>query len=160
MTDFGLGDWRRWGLVLVNLAEEPEYCEKLMFALRGMTTPCHTHRMKKEDIICRTGELTLELWPARPADDRTPPGGLTVPVNGRPRALAAGEKLVLPPGSRVTLVPGVWHAFYPSSDECIIGEVSTANDDLNDNFFTNPDIGRFPGIEEDEPAAVRLLSER
>ena len=27
ITDFGLGDWRRFGLVLVNLAEEPEYCD-------------------------------------------------------------------------------------------------------------------------------------
>ena len=32
VTDFGLGDWRRFGLVLVNLADEPEYCEKLMYA--------------------------------------------------------------------------------------------------------------------------------
>jgi len=39
VTDFGLGDWRRFGLVLVNLAEEPEYCEKLMYARQGMTTP-------------------------------------------------------------------------------------------------------------------------
>jgi len=63
-------------------------------------------------------------------------------------------------GSRVTLIPGVYHEFYPLSKECIIGEVSTANDDLNDNFFVNPEIGRYPGIEEDEPPAVRLVSER
>ncbi len=160
ITDFGLADFDRHGLTLINLAEEPEYCEKLMYARRGQTTPCHTHAQKKEDIICRSGELTLELWPAKPASPSVPPGGLTVPVNGRPHMLAAGEKLILPAGSRVTLVPGVWHAFYPTSDECIIGEVSTANDDLHDNFFINPDIGRFPGIEEDEPAALRLISER
>ena len=159
ITDFGLGDFDRHGLTLVNLAEEPEYCEKLMYARRGQTTPCHTHAKKKEDIICRSGELTLELWPAKPASPSIPPGGLTVRVNGTSHELAPGEKLVLPAGSRVTLVPGVWHAFYPSSDECIIGEVSTANDDLHDNFFLNPDIGRFPGIEEDEPAAIRLVSE-
>jgi len=160
ITDFGLGDFDHFGLTLVNLAEEPEYCEKLMYARQGQTTPCHTHAKKKEDIICRAGELVVELWPARPPAAATPPGGLTVPVDGQARALAPGEKLVLPPGSRVTLTPGVWHAFYPSSSECIIGEVSTANDDLNDNFFTNPDIGRFPGIEEDEPARVRLISEK
>jgi len=45
------------------------------------------------------------------------------------------------------------------SDECVIGEVSTANDDLHDNFFAHPDIGRFPGIEEDEAPIVRLLSD-
>lgn len=159
ITDFGLGDFNRHGLTLVNLAAEPEYCEKLMFARRGQTTPCHTHARKKEDIICRSGELTLELWPAKPASASTPPGALAVSVNGEPRLLASGEKLVLPAGSRVTLVPGVWHAFYPSSGECIIGEVSTANDDRLDNFFLDPGVGRFPGIEEDEPAAVRLLSE-
>ena len=51
VTDFGLGDWQTSGLVLVNLAEEPEYCEKLMYAKCGMTTPAHCHRRKKEDII-------------------------------------------------------------------------------------------------------------
>lgn len=159
ITDFGLGDFARHGLTLVNLAAEPEYCEKLMYARRGQTTPCHAHAKKKEDIICRVGELTLELWPARPSSPGVPPGGLVVPVDGSPRRLATGEKLVLLPGSRVTLVPGVWHAFYPTSGECIIGEVSTANDDLHDNFFIDPDVGRFPGVEEDEPAAIRLLSD-
>jgi D-lyxose ketol-isomerase len=160
ITDFGLGDFERDGLVLINLADEPEYCEKLMWARRGQTTPCHAHNKKKEDIICRSGELTLELWPGKPASPSAPFGGLTVPVNGQPRAIAPGEKLVLPPGSRVTLVPGVWHAFYPTSEECIIGEVSTANDDDHDNLFLNPEIGRFPGVEEDEPAQIRLLSDK
>jgi len=41
----------------------------------------------------------------------------------------------------------------------VVGEVSTANDDQNDNFFVNPDIGRYPGIEEDEAPLVRLVSE-
>ena len=62
-------------------------------------------------------------------------------------------------GSRVTLAPGVWHEFQPTSEECIIGEVSTANDDLHDNFFLDPGVGRFARIEEDEPALVKLVSE-
>ncbi len=160
ITDFGLGDFARYGLTLINLATEPEYCEKLMFARRGQTTPCHTHAKKKEDIICRSGELTLKLWPKKPAAGATLPPTLTVPVNGTPTVIKTGEPYALPAGSRITLVPGVWHEFYPTSDECIIGEVSTANDDLHDNFFLNPDIGRFPGLTEDEPAAIRLISEK
>lgn len=159
ITDFGLGDFARFGLTLINLAEEPEYCEKLMYARRGQTTPCHTHARKKEDIICRAGELTLRLWPRKPRAS-TVEENFTVPVNGQPLELRAGEKLVLRAGSRVTLVPGVWHEFFPSSDESIIGEVSTKNDDLHDNFFLDAAAGRFPGIDEDEPALVRLLSER
>jgi D-lyxose ketol-isomerase len=63
-------------------------------------------------------------------------------------------------GSRVTLVPGIYHEFYPTSEECIIGEVSTANDDLHDNFFVNPEIGRYPKLEEDEPALIKLVSDK
>jgi D-lyxose ketol-isomerase len=54
----------------------------------------------------------------------------------------------------------MWHSFWAAGGECIIGEVSTANDDLNDNFFLDPGVGRFPAMEEDEPAAVGLVSDR
>jgi D-lyxose ketol-isomerase len=160
VTDFGLGAFDRFGLTLVNLATEPEYCEKLIYARRGQTTPGHTHARKKEDIICRNGELTLRLWPTRPDASPPLPATFTVPVNGTATTVQSGQPLVLAAGSRVTLVPGVWHEFTSMSDECIIGEVSTANDDRHDNFFLNPDIGRFPAIEEDEPAVIRLLSEK
>jgi D-lyxose ketol-isomerase len=157
VTDFGLGDWRQFGLVLVNLAEEPEYCEKLMYARRGMTTPSHTHKKKKEDIICRWGRLAIWVWSGI-LNDRNGKM-LCVPVNHEPVEIKSGSMIELEAGSRVTLVPGVYHEFYPLSEECIIGEVSTANDDRQDNFFVNPDIGRYPGIEEDEPALVRLVSD-
>ncbi len=156
VTDFGLGDWRQHGLVLVNLAEEPEYCEKLMYARCGMTTPAHTHKKKKEDIICRWGELQLFLWTSKMQHSSEP---VSVHINGVNTTVPGGEPLILPAGHRITLVPGVWHEFAPASDECIIGEVSTANDDLHDNFFINPDIGRFPGIDEDEPPLVKLVSD-
>lgn len=154
VTDFGLGDATRNGLVLVNLAEEPEYCEKLMYAKAGMWTPMHTHLRKKEDIICRWGRLRLHLISKDGSGCH-----VTVPVNGEARTLSPGDPLDLTAGERVTLVPGVWHAFVPLSEECILGEVSTANDDANDNLFDDPNVGRFPGIEEDEPAAVRLVSD-
>lgn len=159
ITDFGTGDFERYGLVLINLAEEREYCEKLMYARHGQTTPLHTHAKKKEDIICRHGCLVLELWAGRP--DTCPPGTpFHANVNGSPRAFASGEKVTLAAGERITLTPGIYHAFYPEGSDCIIGEVSTANDDANDNFFVDPAIGRFPEIAEDEPAEVRLLSEK
>lgn len=160
VTDFGLGDFDHFGLCLVNLATEPEYCEKLMYARRSQTTPCHTHAQKKEDLICRSGELTLRLWPSRPDEGKAFPVTLAVPLNGQPTPIEPGHPFSLAAGSRVTLAPGIWHEFAPASDDCIIGEVSTANDDLQDNFFLNPAIGRFPTIEEDEPAAFRFRSEK
>jgi len=156
VTDFGLGNWQSFGLVLVNLAEEREYCEKLMYARKGMTTPAHTHKKKKEDIICRWGLLEILLW-ANPMQHDSE--SITVKINGNPREVSCGKPLQLHSGERITLVPGVYHEFSSASGECIIGEVSTANDDTNDNFFINPDIGRYPYIDEDEPAYLRLLSE-
>ena len=158
VTDFGLADWRNFGLVLVNLAEEPEYCEKLMYAQQGMTTPAHCHRKKKEDIICRWGRLAVQVWAGVP--DESGEREFSIPIDHEPVTFKSGQIIELPAGSRVTLVPGVYHAFYPISDECIIGEVSTANDDLNDNFFVNPEVGRYPHLEEDEPAILRLLSDK
>jgi D-lyxose ketol-isomerase len=157
VTDFGLGDWRRNGLVLVNLAEQPEYCEKLMYARAGMTTPCHCHQRKKEDIICRSGELEVRAWPALPAECAG--RSLALVVNGRSRVVAAGETVALRAGERVTLPPRVYHEFVPRSEECILGEVSTANDDRNDNFFVDSRIGRFPQVVEDEPAVFPLVSD-
>jgi D-lyxose ketol-isomerase len=157
VTDFGLGEYRRHGLVLVNLAEEPEYCEKIMYALAGMTTPAHCHKNKKEDIICRWGELAIVLW-----RDATQKAGerLSLKINGNVAEVLTGTPLKLEAGERVTLAPGVYHEFFPTSSECIIGEVSTANNDLQDNFFVNSDIGRFSGIEEDEPSLVTLVSDQ
>lgn len=148
VTDFGLGDVRRHGLVLINLAEEPEYCEKLMVAWQGMETPAHRHRVKKEDIVCRAGALRVKLWNARGAK-----------VDGEPIDVPDGAEIDLEAGRRITLVPGVLHAFWPVSPACVIGEVSTANDDANDNLFEDPRVGRFPRIDEDEPPLVRLVSD-
>jgi len=156
VTDFGLGIFRKAGLVLVNLATEPEYCEKLMYAWRDQTTPAHYHKRKKEDIICRTGELAVTLWKDNPDAFGS---SLQVKVNGEIRTVESGVPVVLKAGERITITPSIWHAFYPVSAECIIGEVSTANDDEHDNFFWDKEIGRFPEIIEDEPALVKLLKE-
>ncbi len=158
VTDFGLGDATRFGLVLINLAEHAEYCEKLMYARRGMETPAHCHHKKKEDIICRWGTLRIQVWPGKPGEAM--PGTLELLINQETKVVNSGDFIDLNSGERVTLVPDVYHAFYPLSEECIIGEVSTSNDDQNDNFFLNADVGRFPAVDEDEPALLRLLSDR
>jgi len=158
VTDFGLGKFDEYGLTIINLAEEKEYCEKLMYARRNQKTPAHCHGDKKEDIICRWGTLMIQVWNKRPgpaADGEA----FRMQVNGKPRDVKSGEILRLGAGERITLVPGGYHEFWPESEECIIGEVSTYNDDVTDNVFVNPDIGRYATIDEDEPPMVRLLNE-
>lgn len=151
VTDFGLGDFDRTGLTLVNLAEQPEYCEKLMYVRQGQVTPRHYHASKKEDIICRWGRLAIEL--------SAPDDTVSLQVNGEMRTLAAGKPLLLRSGERVTLSRGILHAFWADAAYAVVGEVSTANDDANDNFFEDQRVGRFSKIDEDVPACVKLVSD-
>ena len=39
VTDFGLGDFKATGLTSVNLAEQQEYCEKIMYVKFNQVTP-------------------------------------------------------------------------------------------------------------------------
>lgn len=156
VTDFGLGSFKSAGLVLINLCEEDEYCEKLMYAVKDQVTPAHAHKKKKEDIICRNGDLIVQIWEGEPGELNS---SFKIKVNGVIISVTSGDEVKLSSGERITLVPGIYHKFYPISDECILGEVSTANDDLNDNFFSNTDIGRYTTIVEDEEPLVKLLNE-
>lgn len=152
VTSFGLGDFHKYGLVLVNLAELPEYCEKLMYCARGQRTPFHTHGSKQEDIICRIGTLAMDLR----SETGDPIHALR---DGEAVEIPSGSRIYLKPGERITLYPGALHEFWPVSDYCILSEVSTRNDDLHDNFFADERVGRFDAVEEDEPALYRLLSD-
>ena len=166
VTDFGTGDFARTGLVLVTLrngtlaelqaGQGMVYAEKLLISKVGQRTPMHTHRVKTEDIINRGGgTLALDLFASRGDGSRDPTAPVTVWCDGQPRTLPAGGRLHLAPGESVTLRPGDWHAFHALDADCLIGEVSTVNDDETDNIF-DPPLPRFPAINEDE-APWRLL---
>jgi hypothetical protein len=159
ISDCGLGQFDKFGLAIINLAEEPEYSEKLIYTRAKQGTLMHSHKKKKEDIICRAGEFAVELWAGDPRKT-APKTPFKAKKSGVFISLESGDTLQVKAGERITIEPGVWHKFWAESDECVIGEVSTANDDLNDNFFLDPAVGRFPKIEEDEPALIRLLSEK
>lgn len=166
ITDYGQGRFDELGLFLftvrngiaADLAKGGGmlYAEKIMISRKDQLSPMHRHYLKAEDIINRGGgTLVLELF--MPAADGTidPHAPVSVPVDGVDRKLQAGGLLKLDPGESVTLLPGVWHAFWAEGADVLIGEVSTVNDDETDNWFRDP-IGRFSAIEEDaEP--LRLL---
>ncbi len=122
-----------------------------------MTTPSHCHAKKTEDIISRNGVLRIQLWAGKPELSEGKP--VRVKLNGVYEEVASGSFLDLHSGWRIKLEPGVYHEFVPLSEECVIGEVSTANDDINDNFFVNNLVGRYPEIDEDEDPIVKLLSD-
>lgn len=162
LTDFGSNNFEKRGLLLFtirngNLQKDiKSYCEKIMIAGVGQETPMHFHRLKMEDIINRGGGiLEIEFYKSNPDgsfSDKT----FEVKIDGVVRLLQPGELVQLFPGQSVTMESGVYHRFYGVDKPVLIGEVSSVNDDANDNFFYEP-IGRFPEIEEDE-APLHLLS--
>lgn len=169
ITDYGQDKFDELGLFLFTVRNGLNqdlqrgtgmlYAEKIMISRKNQISPMHRHFVKAEDIINRGGGvLVLELF-AGAADgsiDRTSP--VTVPVDGVLKTVDAGGLLKLDPGESVTLLPGVWHAFWGEGDDVLIGEVSTVNDDLTDNEF-EMDIGRFSTIEEDEDPVHLLVSD-
>jgi D-lyxose ketol-isomerase len=169
ITDYGQGKFDELGLFLFtvrngNAADLKKgsgmlYAEKIMISRRDQLSPMHRHYVKAEDIINRGGgKLVLELFMPNgegTIDDRAE---VAVPVDGIVRRLPAGGHLKLDPGESVTLMPGVWHAFWGEGGDVLIGEVSTVNDDRTDNWFRDP-IGRFSSIEEDERPLHWLVSD-
>jgi len=166
ITDYGAGRFDEMGLFLftarngrlseLKVGRGMLYAEKIMISRKDQLSPMHRHDLKAEDIINRGGgTLVVELNApdAMGGIDREAP--VTVPCDGLARTLPAGGRLRLKPGESVTLLPGIWHAFWAEGGDCLIGEVSTVNDDLTDNVFADP-IGRFSEIAEDA-APLRLL---
>ncbi|MGD1886221.1 MAG: D-lyxose/D-mannose family sugar isomerase [Cohaesibacteraceae bacterium] len=169
VTDYGKGDFASMGLFLFTVRNGlltdlqagggMVYAEKIMISKKDQLAPMHKHVIKAEDIINRGGgKLVLELF--APAEDGSchPTNPVSVPVDGEIRTVDAGGLLKLDPGESVTLLPGVWHAFWGEGDDVLIGEVSTVNDDETDNIFRE-DIPRFTDIEEDVAPNHLLVSD-
>ena len=169
ITDYGQGRFDELGLFLFTVRNGDAgdltrgrgmlYAEKIMISRRDQLSPMHRHNIKAEDIINRGGgTLVLELFAPDAAGGIAPDAEVAVPVDGVLRRLPAGGHLKLAPGESVTLLPGVWHAFWAEGADVLIGEVSTVNDDRTDNVFRDK-IGRFPKVEEDVAPLHLLVSD-
>jgi D-lyxose ketol-isomerase len=166
ITDYGEGRFDEMGLFLFTVRNGQSadlakgkgmlYAEKIMISRKDQYSPMHRHNIKAEDIINRGGgKLVLELFAPLPNGGIDREADVTVPCDGVMRTVKAGGKIALDPGESITLMPGVWHAFWGEGKDVLIGEVSTVNDDETDNVF-EMDIKRFGGIAEDV-APVHLL---
>ena len=169
VTDFRSGRFAAYGLTLFTLrngspaAEKPAktYAEKIMFVRRDQVTPFHYHACKTEDIINRggvgTGRLALDLYRSG-EHGRFAETPISVLCDGIERRVEAGGTITLGPGESITLPPFLYHKFYAVEGDCLIGEVSSLNDDDTDNYFKDP-LPRYPEIVEDEPPARLLCTE-
>lgn len=169
ITDYGQEKFAELGLflftvrngVMADLAKGRGmlYAEKIMISRKDQLSPMHRHDLKAEDIINKGGgTLTLELFNSNSDGSIDETSEVSVPCDGSLRTVDAGGLLKLNPGESVTLMPGIWHAFWGEGADVLIGEVSTVNDDLTDNIFREP-IGRFSNVNEDVAPKHLLVSD-
>ena len=166
ITDFGSGDFAKKGLLMITIRNgnlnnpkyKKTYAEKLLISDENQVTPYHFHWSKMEDIINRGGGTLVIRCYNSDKDGGMLDTPVTVYIDGRTYQVNAGERIELKRGESITLPTGQYHSFWAEGAKCLIGEVSTINDDNVDNRF-HEKVGRFPEIEEDEPILYPLFSE-
>lgn len=167
VTDFGLGDYEKIGLLLFTIRNgnyyktdnKKTYAEKIMIVMNKQVTPTHFHWSKMEDIIHRggDGELCIQVWKSDENDDLSGES-FTIQIDGVTQNVSAGEIIRLRAGESISLEPRVYHKFWAEKGTVMVGEVSQVNDDNTDNRFYEL-LGRFPSVEEDEPPLHLLCNE-
>jgi D-lyxose ketol-isomerase len=168
ITSFGTDDFENTGLLLFTLRNgstkndkySRNYAEKIMMVLEKQLTPCHFHWEKSEDIINRGGgNLVIEIWQSNNSK-KLSTQSFDVSLNGMVVHCQPGEKIILAPGESICLEPYSAHCFYGESGSgpVMVGEVSSINDDSNDNCFI-ADQPRFDQIIEDDKIKYFLASD-
>ncbi|TLF38887.1 D-lyxose/D-mannose family sugar isomerase [Lacticaseibacillus zeae] len=167
VTDFGSGNFREYGLVAFTFRngnyKEPKkypkpYCEKVLLLKEGQELPYHFHRLKEEDTINRGGgNLQITVWNATKDEDLDEESLVHIVKDGHRLVLDPGTVVTLHPGESLTTTTRIYHKWNvePNSGDVMVWEVSSTNDDNIDNRFLK-DIPRVPDIDEDE-APYRLL---
>ena len=169
VTDYGLGKFDEVGIVLITLRNgntnndkyTKTYAEKIIYIQEGQISPMHFHWSKMEDIINRGGgDLVFKLYNADKESGELADTDVLISQDGRNYTIPAGEHVIVKPGESLTFYPYYYHEFWVAEGQeyALVGEVSMCNDDNTDNRFEK-ELGRFPEIEEDEPAYRLLCTE-
>lgn len=167
ITDYGLGDFNKVGFSLITIRngnmkmkdKYPKvYAEKLLYLKEGQHSPNHFHWYKTEDIINKGGgNVLIQVYNSLSDESIDYKSDVTVHTDGKTYQVPAGSIIRLTPGESIHIQQRMYHDFNvePGTGNVLLGEVSQCNDDNTDNRF-NPEVGRFPKIEEDE-LPYRLL---
>lgn len=157
VTDFGKNNFLQEGLSLFTIRNNtvdhlPPYAEKILHVRPQQVTPMHYHLKKIEDIINRGGgRLVIQFQHKHDLP-------IKILKDHQERVLETGESVVLNPGESVRIPTTIYHSFWAEDKDVLVGEVSMANDDYNDNIFLTP-LDRFSQIQEDENPRYILCNE-
>ena len=161
ITDFGSDNFDKIGLTLFTLRNGTlseknniQYAEKLMVLKPNQAIPYHYHKRKIEDIINRYGgELELGLYHTN--NDKKI---INYEIDSKTKHIKPFKKIKISEGQSIRLFPFCCHYFkspLKNKKLLIIGEVSSVNNDNNDNFFPS-NAPRFNKIVEDEKIEIPL----
>jgi len=111
--DFGLGDYRKTGLIEAWIANEQEagYCGKLLFVFDAQTCPMHSHKVKHETFYVLKGKIIISC-------------------SGETKEMSEGDVLAVPPGEKHSFTGIGPSLLLELSMPCVI----------EDNYFDNTDI--------------------
>lgn len=166
VTDFGCDDFYSMGAVLFTIrngelksALGTPYAEKIIIIPDGGRLPLHCHKTKTEDIINRGGgTFWIQLYLSKNDGQVDRESEVAVFCDGIKKTFGPGERIEISKGNSITLTPGLYHVFGASNGDTVVGEVSSVNDDITDNYFAET-VSRFSSIEEDEPVLHPLCNE-
>ena len=120
VADFGLGNLRETGLMLLVYVNTDRYCAKELVLYPGQTCPEHRHPPfdgtpgKEETFRCRRGSVELSV---------------------------DGRLITLTPGEQFTIPPDTLHWFRAGEEGAVVSEFSSASRDELD-VFTDPRVVR------------------
>jgi D-lyxose ketol-isomerase len=143
VTDFGLGDPQRTGLLLLVYVNTDRYCAKDLVLLPGQTCAEHHHPPvdgepgKMETFRCRAGTVHLLVEGEATAEPRARPPA------GDERYYTAQQEIVLQPGQQYTIPPDTLHWFQAGDEGAVVSEFSSTSRDKYD-AFTDPRVKRVP----------------
>lgn len=169
ITDYGEDDFENFGATLFTIRNGSlkddtigtPYAEKLILLKEGQKLPNHYHASKTEDIINKGGGiLAIKLYNSNKDGSVDYKSKVEVDMDGIKHIVNPGEEILIKPGCSITLRPFIYHLFWAKEEkgDLIIGEVSSINDDLTDNY-NEKEILRFSDIIEDEKILHPLCNE-
>ncbi|GAB4112739.1 MAG: D-lyxose ketol-isomerase [Candidatus Caldatribacteriota bacterium] len=141
ITDLGLDDFERTGVVLVVYVNNDRYCAKEMVLFPHQTCPEHRHpdhngqEGKKETFRCRYGRVYLYT-----EGEKTKKPAVS-PPSGDEAYYTVFQEVILKPGQQYTIDKNTLHWFQAGEEGAVISEFSSPSDDTSD-VFTDPRIKR------------------
>ena len=134
ITDLGLNDFKRTGIVLVVYVNNSRYCAKEMVLFPHQTCPEHRHpdhdgmEGKRETFRCRYGKVYLYIEGEKTENPKTHP-----PAKDE-KYYSVYHEIILLPGEQYTINKNTLHWFQAGEKGAVISEFSSPSDDASDIF--------------------------